>query len=179
MDKKTKRYRIALTVLSILCVMYLILALFCLFCGDTKIENTTECNAVVSMVAGKENASNGYRVYTNEYHNYFIVSGDIAQAFTPEDLSNFTEGANITFRVKHSIVNGQKGEATPIIVSLKIDGRDIFTLQEYNSVSNKRMKASGLRVLCIFAVFGAAEIITAIKYKSLLKHRQLQIQKTA
>lgn len=174
MNRRIKKYKTSLAVLSLFCVCFFIFSMYNFLEWEIKTDNTTEYFATIDRICIY---NNGFSIYTNEIDGSFVVHGDVAEKISYETLNNLIPGTNIVFRVENTVADDGTVEASPLVVSLKTDSEEIFSLHDYNEARKVYMNYFGYMGLIVSSVFGLILIIVFRKYKAFLKNNVQSVLK--
>ncbi|MBQ8303449.1 MAG: hypothetical protein IJX79_00655 [Clostridia bacterium] len=101
-------------------------------------KNTTEYSATISKGEFLDTRENKhFQIFTKEYVNSFLVSTNISEHIDIDCLKALESDDKIVFRIENEKTNQFNKVAFIDIVSLKVEEKEIFNLDDYNKYMNE------------------------------------------
>lgn len=148
--------------LCLSCVFFILL--FTTFSADSYSEkNTIELLATVngnSIVYS--NSAEAQRISLKEYETNLLIPAEVWEKKCTFIESKLYPGAIIDFSVASDSVDAFRGQMISIVTSLKINGEQIYDINEYNMIVHERIMPRRILIVSIAAIFLGLSVVNAI-----------------
>ena len=134
---------------------------------DQQTEETTALYTAtvtdVKIVNVDEDVS--VRIFVKEYDTYLLITSDIVQNISMDDVKRLGEGQTIIFRIENYKVPNMGYVAFVDISSLSTETTDIFTLEEHNQYTQESLFIPRIAGGVIAALLLYAAIVNLLKIR--------------
>ena len=133
-------------------------------------KNTSEYSATVSKVEFLDTGENtNIQIFTKEYINSFLVTTNITPFIDIDYLKTLESDDKIVFRIENKKENQFNKVAFIDIVSLTVEEKDIFTLDDYNKYMGESAQPTRLAGTVVAGILLSISICCIATIKSIRK----------